>query len=104
MTLPGRCGLQRLTGRRGERYIAAGRHMKMGELFQELERLSGVRAPRRVSGRPALISLATVRLMARERDLTRFDHRKSEQALGIRFRPLEETLRDTVAWYRETAG
>ena len=94
--------------------------MKMGELFQELERLSGVRAPRwgvstqllyaigaanevwaRISGRPALISLATVRLMVRERDRTRFDHRKSEQALGIRFRPVEETLRDTIAWYRE---
>jgi dihydroflavonol-4-reductase len=107
-------------GRRGERYIAAGRHMQMGELFQALERLSGVRAPQwgvptqllyaigaanevwsRVSGRPALISLATVRLMARERDRTRFDHRKSEQALGIQFRPVEETLRDTIAWYRE---
>src|SRR6266704_3498558 len=55
----------------------------------------------RISGRPALISLATVRLMVRERDRTRFDHRKSEQALGIRFRPVEETLRDTIAWYRE---
>jgi len=105
--------LAAIHGRRGERYIAAGRHMKMGELFQELERLSGVRAQRwvvptqllyaigaanevwaRVSERPALISLATVRLMARERDRTRFDHRKSEQALGTRFRPVEETLRD----------
>ena len=112
--------LAAIHGRRGERYITAGRNMKMGELFQELERISGVRAPRwgvprqllyairaanevwaRVSGRPALISLATVRLMARERDRTRFHHRKSEQALGIRFRPVEETLRDTIAWYRE---
>ena len=38
--------LAAIHGRRGERYIAAGRPMKMGELFQELERLSGVRAPR----------------------------------------------------------
>jgi dihydroflavonol-4-reductase len=112
--------LAAIHGQRSERYIVAGRHMKMGELFQELERLSGVRAPRwgvstqllyaigaanevwaRIGGRPALISLATVRLMVRERDRTRFDHRKSEQALGIRFRPVEETLRDTIAWYRE---
>lgn len=39
--------------------------------------------------------------MARERDRTRFDHRKSEQALGIRFRQVEETLEDTIAWCRE---
>jgi len=55
---------------------------------------------RRASGRPARISLATVRLLARERDRMRFDHRKSEQALGMRLR-LEETLRDTIARYRE---
>jgi nucleoside-diphosphate-sugar epimerase len=107
-------------GRRGERYLAAGRHMTMAELFQALERLSGVAIPKlavpipllyalgavnefwaRLSGRPALISLATARLMIHERDRTHFNHRKSEQQLGVRFRPVEETLRDTIAWYRE---
>jgi len=39
--------------------------------------------------------------MVRERDRTHFDHGKSERALGIRFRPVEETPQDTVAWYRE---
>jgi dihydroflavonol-4-reductase len=55
----------------------------------------------RVSGRPALISLATARLMIHERDRTHFNHSKSEQELGVRFRPVEETLRATIAWYRE---
>jgi dihydroflavonol-4-reductase len=107
-------------GRRGEGYLAAGRHMTMAELFQALERLSGVPIPKlavpipllyalgavnefwaRWSGRPALISLATARLMIRERNRTHFNHSKSEQELGVRFRPVEETLRDTIAWYRE---
>jgi nucleoside-diphosphate-sugar epimerase len=33
-------------GRRGERYLAAGRHMSMGDLFQKLEQVSGIAAPR----------------------------------------------------------
>jgi nucleoside-diphosphate-sugar epimerase len=107
-------------GRRGERYLAAGRHMAMAELFQALERVSGVPSPKlpvpvpllytlgavnelwaRLSGRPAQISLATARLMIHERNRTRFNHRKSQQELGVRFRPVEQTLRDTILWYRE---
>lgn len=39
--------------------------------------------------------------MAAERERTRFDHTKSERELGIRFRPVEETFRDVVSWYRD---
>ncbi len=46
------------------------------------------------------VSLATARLMIHERNRTRFNHIKSEQELGVRFRPVEETLRGTIAWYR----
>jgi dihydroflavonol-4-reductase len=107
-------------GQRGERYLAAGRHTTMRELFEELERISNVPAPKmavpvpllyalgvgnevwaRVTGRPALISLATVKLMIHERERTRFNNAKSEQRLGVRFRPLEKTLRDTITWYRD---
>jgi len=110
-------------GRRGERYIAAGYHITMAELFQGLEHISGVPAPShsvpisllyvlaaanefwaRVSRRPALISFASVRLMDQLRGRTHFDHRKSERELGVHFPSTEETLRDTLAWYRETAG
>jgi len=106
-------------GRRGERYLAAGRHMTMAEIFEVYERISGVKAPTRklplaalfvmagfselitrTTGRPALLSLATVRLMVREGDRTRFNHAKSEAALGLSFRPVDETLSDEIAWYR----
>jgi len=107
-----------LRGRRGERYLAAGRHMSMGELFRVLERVSGVTAPRfevpfpllfalaranelwsRMTRKPALLSMATVRLMKSERDRTHFNHEKSERELGLVFRPVRETLRDTICWY-----
>ncbi|WP_432734335.1 SDR family oxidoreductase [Ralstonia solanacearum] len=107
-------------GRRGERYLAAGRHMTMQELIPMLGRIAGVTTPKRslpmpalyalagmqelyarITGKPILLSLATVRLMAKEADRTRFSHAKTECELGVRFSPVEETLRDTIAWYRE---
>lgn len=107
-------------GRRGERYLAAGRHMTMQELIPLLSRAAGVTAPTRkvpapllyalaclqeiysrLSGKPVLLSLSTVRLMLNEADRSHFDHSKSEHELGLRFRPLEETLNDTLDWYRQ---
>ena len=107
-------------GQRGERYLAAGRHMSMGDLFQKLQQVSGIPAPRwnvplpvlyamsagnevwaAITKRPALISLATVRLMGQERERTRFNHEKSERELGVQFRAVEETLSDTIRWYQE---
>jgi dihydroflavonol-4-reductase len=106
-------------GRRGERYLAAGRHMTMDELLSVYERVTGLPAPKRklppwllltiaivgeavarLTGRPTLLSLATVRLMLREADRTRFDHAKLERELGITFRPVAETLRDEIAWFQ----
>ncbi|MFJ3448487.1 SDR family oxidoreductase [Pseudomonas sichuanensis] len=106
-------------GRRGERYLAAGRHMTMRELVPVLGRIAGVKTPvrqiplpllftlaavqeiyARLTGRPILLSMATLRLLVREQDRTRFNHRKSEQELGLSFRALELTISDTVAWYR----
>jgi dihydroflavonol-4-reductase len=106
-------------GRRGESYLCAGRHMTMFELMASLERVSGVKAPRfriplpllfviatgyeayaKLTGRPILISLASVRLLARENERSRLSHEKSERELGVSFRPFDQTLADTVAWYR----
>ncbi|AYG43691.1 NAD-dependent epimerase/dehydratase family protein [Pseudomonas sp. Leaf58] len=107
-------------GRRGERYLAAGRHITMPELVPVLGRIAGVRPPvrrlpltllyslaavqevyARLTRQPILLSMATVRLLVRERDRTRFNHSKSEQELGLSFRALELTIADTVAWYRD---
>lgn len=107
-------------GRRGERYLTAGRHMTMRDLMTVYEKVTGVLAPKRsipggllmliatlseiggrLSGRPVLISRATVKLMLREAERTRFDHAKSERELGLTFRPVEDTIRDEVAWFRD---
>lgn len=55
----------------------------------------------RLTGKPILLSMATLRLLIREEHRTCFNHRKSEQELGLSFRALELTMSDTVTWYRE---
>lgn len=107
-------------GRRGERYLAAGRHMTMHELIPLIGRVAGVKTPTRtiplpllyalatvqelygrVTGRPILIGLAAVKSMAKEADRTRFDPSKSQRELGLEFRPVETTIHETLGWYRE---
>src|SRR5215471_10636920 len=107
-------------GRRGERYLSAGRNMTIATLATILERVTGVKAPTRripmpmlyvmgglaeiwarITRQPVMVSFATVRLMAREGGRTTFDHAKRERELGLQFRPVEETLRDEVGWYRD---
>lgn len=108
-------------GGRGERYLAAGRTLRMPELVAAYEKVTGIPAPRRkisvplmltlafvneayarLTGRPVLISLATARLMLREKDRRQFDSSHTERELGVAFRPVEETLADEIAWCRRT--
>jgi dihydroflavonol-4-reductase len=104
-------------GRSGERYIVGGdRHVSFGELFGLLEEASGVPAPRmhipfpvmlayagiseaygRLTGRPVLATINGVRTLRNHRT-TRSD--KAVRELGATFRPLAETLRDEVAYFR----
>jgi hypothetical protein len=89
---------------------------------ERLEQVSGIPAPRwnvplpvlyamataneiwaGIAKRPALISLATVPLMGQERERARFNHEKSERELRIQFRPVEETLSDTIHWYQQNS-
>jgi dihydroflavonol-4-reductase len=105
-------------GRRGEKYLCAGRHVTMYDVAASLERATGIMAPRwriplpllfviatgyeayaRITGRPVLISLAAVKLLARENERSRMNHAKSE-GIGVSFRPFDETIADVVAWYR----
>ncbi len=106
-------------GRRGERYLCAGQHKTMHEVLASLERATGLPAPgwhipigllyviatgyeayARVTGRPVLISLASVKLLARENNRSHMNHAKSEREIGVSFRPFDETIADVVAWYR----
>lgn len=100
------------------RYLAAGRAMHMRELMIATAQVSGVPAPTRrlprallialalvqeayarLSGRPVLVSLATVQNIRRDR-ARRFSDQRIREELGIQFRPLEDTLRDAVNWHR----
>jgi hypothetical protein len=47
---------------------------------------------------PGPMSAEGYELMAQD---WRFSSRKAERDLGYRARPLEESLRDTIAWYQE---
>ncbi|SFW16734.1 MULTISPECIES: SDR family oxidoreductase [Pseudomonas] len=106
-------------GRSGERYLAAGTHMDMKSIFQALSSVSGVKAPERkvplfmlriialiyegyyrITKKPVLISTSTVKLMAQEQGRTHFSHNKSSRELECQFRPVAETLTDTLDWYR----
>ncbi|MFE3839558.1 SDR family oxidoreductase [Pseudogemmobacter sonorensis] len=106
-------------GRRGEHYLAAGHHIAMPDLVKIYAEVTGTPAPKRripvavlwpiaalqevvarITKRPALLSLATVRTMRAEAERTRFNPAKSRDELGVTFRPIAQTIRDEVAWFR----
>ncbi len=103
-------------GRSGERYIIGGHYCTMADLLTTLEKVSGVPDPThrvpypvilpyawfsemhsRVTGRPALLSREIVQIMRYQLQVV---SDKAMRELGVRFRPVEETLRDEVEWYR----
>lgn len=106
-------------GASGERFIVAGRSYPAAEIIAQLARLAGRPAPTRrpplrlllliarlsgligrLRGQPP--SLRATDLKRLQRPL-RWDSQKAERELGVRFRPLEETLADTVAWFQSGA-
>ncbi len=108
-----------LKGRRGERYLAAGRPITSADYMASLAAIAEVKLPTRriplsalyavaavseswarLTRRPVQLSLAAVRLLDRRIEQLQFDHSKSTKELGLEFRPLEETLRDEIAWFR----
>lgn len=106
-------------GRRGEHYLAAGRHLHMRKVMLAHEGVTGIKTPRRnipaallwiitytqefrakLTGKPALLSIATVRTMREEYERSRFSPEKTLRELHFRFRPVTETIRDEVAWFK----
>lgn len=104
-------------GSPGERYILNGATVTTSEALELLRRVTGAELhPRRLPGRVALGAAALVegasRLARRRppfcREMVRtmlhghaYDGSKAQRDLGLRYTPLEETLRRTVAWYVE---
>lgn len=105
-------------GRSGERYLLGGPYVPLTTLFSTLEQVSGVPAPTRRAPYPAAPALAWVsQTVARARRVPalvtvqgvrslRHDNptssAKAVRELGATFRPLAQTLGDTVAWCRAT--
>jgi dihydroflavonol-4-reductase len=104
-------------GKSGDRYIVGGDYHSIADIVAGLEQVSGVQGPRRRLPHPAVMAYAWVvelygRLTGRDVLVTRAGARalhakrrwtseKARRELGVTFRPVEETLRDVVAWYRE---
>ena len=103
-------------GKSGERYIVGGTYHDFADVLATLERVTGVAAPKRkipyalslavgagaetwarLTGGTALVTLAGVRTL-HAKNAVRSD--KAIQELSATFRPLEETVRDEVKWFR----
>ena len=104
-------------GRSGEKYLVAGRLGLFEQIFAAIEKTSGVATPKNKLPNWLILTLAradtfvsslrkTVPTMPLEGIKTslakqQLSSAKAERELGATFRPLEETLRDTVQWYLE---
>ena len=102
-------------GATGESYIAAAHHASQAEIMATLEEVTGIPAPTRqvptalalagawangrvsaLTGRFSSLSVNGIRAITAKK---RTSAAKAEQELGATFRPLQETMRDTAAWY-----
>ena len=104
-------------GKRGERYIASAHNLSNAQLVDAIDRVTErkrarVKIPVRVArGIARAMELQAARtgtppLLSRdffEYSLipSYYDNAKSKLELGASYRPLDETLRDAVAWFRE---
>lgn len=107
-------------GTPGRRYLLGGENLTLLGLLETLSSLTGVAVPRwrvpyrlglavavlsefwadHVTGLPPKATVTGVRLTRRT---MHFDASRSLAALGLRPRPVAQSLADAVAWLRETA-
>jgi len=104
-------------GRSGERYAMLGPYASLAEVLRLLEAASGVTGPRlhvpgpvalavataseavaRVTGRPTVTTREGVRTLLDRRTVS---SARAQRELGVAFRPLAETVADTLAWLRD---
>jgi dihydroflavonol-4-reductase len=104
-------------GKSGERYIINNHYQSLAGINQLLAKISNVPAPRihipypaalllpwlsesaaRLRGTETLITVSGIRTMKNGHDVSAA---KAKRELGFQPRPFEETLRDTINWYRQ---
>ena len=103
-------------GRVGERYILGNRNFTLDRLFADLGRLSGVEPPAVKLPVPVALAVAAAaeRLPGGPREESvalraatlrwAFRNTKAKRELGWTTSPHEDTLEETIAWYRERDG
>lgn len=106
-------------GKNGERYIVGGKLYKLADIMHTLEKVSGVPAPKfriptplaltiawvsqtiaRLTGGTTLLTVSGIQTIANPHQIS---SEKAVRELGTKFRSLEDTLKDTVNWYRQQA-
>jgi dihydroflavonol-4-reductase len=105
-------------GRSGERYILGGHNTTIGATLTLAARLAGTPAPRArlpaalallggklaelamlaIPGQPFLPFHETIQMIRHGRH---YDCAKAQHELGLAGRPIEQTLRDSLAWFQE---
>ncbi len=104
-------------GRNGEKYIVAGQFVDFSKLFRVLEQISGVKAPTLQMPNWLVLALAridtTISGLQQKTPTMPLDgiqvllalhslsSQKAETELGVTFRSLEQTLTDTLGWYKD---
>jgi dihydroflavonol-4-reductase len=104
-------------GRRGERYLAVAHNLTNLQFLQAIDGSAGIRrrylrlpvgAARTVAramdrrarktGKPPLLSVDFFEYSLKANF---YDNRRSVEELGATYRPLDETIRDAIAWFRQ---
>jgi dihydroflavonol-4-reductase len=103
-------------GKKGERYLATAHNLNNAELVAAIDRVTGRK--RRTVKVPVGVARTLARAMEAQaartgkppllsRDFFEFslvpsfyDNAKSKRELGATYRPLDESIRDAVAWFR----
>jgi dihydroflavonol-4-reductase len=103
-------------GKRGERYVIGGRRYSVAEVYRAVTQVSGKPTPTKsiaagklllasrlmwlvskVTGRPPAIEPNIVK---RLQESFSYSSDKAERELAVSFRPLSETMADTVSWFQ----
>jgi dihydroflavonol-4-reductase len=99
----------------GDRYLLSGRHVTLAELCEEMEGLTGIKAPRMkiplpiafavgwlndrmaaITKKETAVSLNGVRELSESKKCS---SAKAIRELKVSFRPVSVTLRDSINWY-----
>jgi len=104
-------------GRTGEKYLLAGHYLTVPDLAQMIAKAAGVSPPRltvpiwtarlgvpfaamtsAMTGAPPRFTKVSLDALENHQEIS---HAKAARELGYHPRPIQETVEDTVAWFRD---